>query len=161
MFDDQKGRQVVNSCLFCVSGTKRELQLKEAYFWPLFCFLSFRMNTLLNTKETPNTRQFHETREQDKAIQTCHVRAAPHLHGEADKCECREEDRLWNQGQRLFPEFFTHHRASCAEESHYIVMSLNRKPEHSLNDPLIHSWLNMYGFNQYHNLGFESNNHQI
>lgn len=124
------------------------------------------MKTLLNTKDTPksNTRQFHETREEDKAIQTCHVRAAPHLHGEADKCESREEDRLWNQGQRLFPEFFTHHRASCAEESHYIVMSLNRKPEHRLNDPLIHSWLNMYGFNRtiiWPLNDLKPNNHQI
>ena len=115
------------------------------------------MKTLLNTKETPrsNARQFHETREEDKAIQTCHVQGALHLHCDADKCESREEDRQWNEGERLFPEFFTRHKASRAVDSYCTVMSLNRKPEHRLNDPLIHSWLNMYGCNQCYNFAFE------
>lgn len=102
-----------------------------------------------------NARQFHETREEYKTIQACHVQAALHLPCEADKCESREEARKGNQGERLFPEFFIHHRASRAVESHFAVMSLNRKPEHRLNDPLIHSWLNMYGCKQCDNLNFE------
>ena len=115
------------------------------------------MKTLLNSKETSqsNARQFHETREEDKTIQTCHVQAAPHLHWEADKPESREEDRQGNQGERLFPEFFTHRKAPRAAESHCTAMSLNQKSEHRLNDPLIHSWLNMYGCNQCYNFAFE------
>jgi len=115
------------------------------------------MKTLLNSKETPqsNTGQFDKTREKDKTTQTCHVQAALHLHCQADKCESREEDRRGNQGERLFPEFFTHPRASHAAESYCTVMSLNGEPEHRLKDPLIHSWLNMYGCTQCYNFAFE------
>lgn len=112
---------------------------------------------LLNTKETPqsNASPFHETREEEKVVQTCHVQSAPHLNCEAEPCESREDDRQGNQGERLFPEFFTHHRVSRAAESYCSAMCLNRKPEHRLNDPLIHSWLNMYGCNQCDNFAFE------
>ena len=116
------------------------------------------MKTLFNSVEKAlqsNAGQSHETREGDKTIQTCHVQAAIHLHCEADKCELREEATKGNQGERLFPEFFIRHRASRAAESHCTVISLNRKPEHRLNDPLIHSWLNMYGCKQCDNLAFE------
>lgn len=117
---------------------------------------SFRMKTLLNSRETSqsNARQFHETREDDKTIQTCHVQATQNLHCESDKCESRE-NRRGNQGERLFPEFFTYRRASRAAESQCTALSLNRKPEHRLNDPLIHSWLNMYGCTQCYNFAFE------
>ena len=115
------------------------------------------MKTLLNSKETlqSNARQFDATREKDKTTQTCHVQAALHLHCQADKCESRAEDRRTNQRERLFPEFFTHPRASRAAESHCTAMSLNGEPEHRLKDPLIHSWLNMYGCTQCYNFAFE------
>lgn len=102
-----------------------------------------------------NARQFHETREGYKTIQACHVQAVLHLHCEADKCESRGEVRKGNQGEHLFPEFFIHHRASQTDESHCAVMRLSRKPEHRLNDPLIHSWLNMYGCKHCDNVAFE------
>lgn len=77
-----------------------------------------------------------------------HVKLPPHLHHQAaDQCESREVDRQRNQVERLFPEFFTHHNTTRPAKSYTTGMPLNRKLEHRLNDPLIRSWLNMYGCN--------------
>ncbi|KAJ7356007.1 hypothetical protein OS493_027403 [Desmophyllum pertusum] len=106
------------------------------------------MKTVLqSTKETLQSRPLDETREDNKAVLTYHVKSTPHLHCEADQCEPREVDRQKNQVERLFPEFFTHHSTSRVVESYKIEMHLNQKLEHRLNDPLIQSWLNMYGCN--------------
>ncbi|XP_078368877.1 uncharacterized protein LOC144652701 [Oculina patagonica] len=112
--------------------------------------LSFRMKTVLqSTKEArrSNVTPFLETREEDNAALRYHVKPPPHVHCGADQHESHEVDRQRNQVERLFPEFFTYTSKSHAAECYSIGMSLNQKPEHRLNDPLIQSWLNMYGCN--------------
>ena len=109
------------------------------------------MKTVLqSTKITLRStgRPLIETREEDNTVLTCHVQSPQQLLCEADQCELREADRQRNQVKRLFPEFFTHSSASREAESHSIGRHLNLNLEGKLyNDPLIQSWLTMYGCN--------------
>lgn len=54
-------------------------------------------------------------------------------------------DQPQNQVERLFPEFFTSCSNTGYVESNKFKTSRNAKLEQTPNDPLIQSWLNLYG----------------
>lgn len=55
------------------------------------------------------------------------------------------DGQLQNQVERLFPEFFTSCSNTVYVESNTLKTSRNAKLEQTPNDPLIQSWLNLYG----------------
>ena len=109
------------------------------------------MKTVLRSSKVnlrSTCRPLLQTREEDNTVLTCHVQSPQHLLCEADQCESREVDRQRNQVKRLFPEFFTHSSESREAESHDTGRRLNLNLERRLyDDPLIQSWLTMYGCN--------------
>ena len=90
---------------------------------------------------------FDETRGSEELPTTFHVSVTSHpFHDAEERAQFdRSEQNLVTQ---LFPEFFIRHSSSdSAPESWKIVMCGNRRLDYRRNDPLIQSWLNMYGCN--------------
>jgi len=107
------------------------------------------MKTILkSTSKTLQASANGETCENDMAHLTCKVSQFTfHVSHEDHQYELHTANgRLQNQVQRLFPEFFT----SCSdtvfvESPHKVKTCRNGKLEQTPNDPLIQSWLNLYG----------------
>ena len=108
-----------------------------------------RMKTILqSTSKTLQASTSGVTCESDMANLTCKVRQFTfHLSRESHHYEIHTANgQLQNQVERLFPEFFT----SCSntvimESPHKVKTYRNGKLEQTPNDPLIQSWLNLYG----------------
>lgn len=107
-----------------------------------------RMKTILqSTSKTLQASTSGETCEGDMAHLTCKVSQFTfHVSRETHRYELHTaNDQLQNQVERLFPEFFTSCSNTVYVESNKLKTSGNAKLEQTPNDPLIQSWLNLYG----------------
>lgn len=87
-----------------------------------------------------------ETRETETALLTCNVRLTVHLLHETHQCVVRRvPNSQQNQVERLFPEFFTRCSDTSLAESYKVKTCVNSKLKQRQEDPLIQSWLNLYG----------------
>ena len=86
-----------------------------------------------------------ETCENDRAPLTCNVRFTVHMSHETDRCELRATNGQKHQVERLFPDFFTSSSNTSLVESYKAKNIGNSKVEKRPDDPLIQSWLNLYG----------------
>ncbi|KAL9976089.1 hypothetical protein ACROYT_G013336, partial [Oculina patagonica] len=99
-----------------------------------------RMKTILqNTSRTLKASTSGETGESDRAALTYNVRLSVHMSHET----YRAASGQINQVERLFPEFFT----SSSNITYKVKTCENGrgKVEQRPDDPLIQSWLNLYG----------------
>lgn len=106
------------------------------------------MKTILqSTSKTLQASTSGETCEGDMAHLTCKVsQFTVHMSHETDRYELHiANGQLQNQVERLFPEFFTSCSNTGFVESYQVKTSRNGKLEQTPNDPLIQSWLNLYG----------------
>lgn len=103
------------------------------------------MKTILQgISKTLEANTSSETRETDRALLTCHVKLTEHLSHKTDQFESRQADSQQNQVERLFPEFFTRcSEARFTESFNKAKVYVHSKLEQE--DPLIQSWLNLYG----------------
>lgn len=106
------------------------------------------MDVALKSSETSlDFESFDETRGGEKLPTTVHVNVTSHLFqedGESGQFDKRKQTLV----TQLFPEFFIRHSTSDGSpESWKVVMCGNRRLDYRLSDPLIQSWLNMYGCN--------------
>ena len=86
-----------------------------------------------------------ETCESDRAPLTCSARFTVHMSHETDQCKLRATNGQKNQVERLFPDFFTCSSNTSLVESYKAKICGNSKLEQRPDDPLIQSWLNLYG----------------
>ena len=73
------------------------------------------------------------------SVETCESGRAPF------RCELRATNGQKNQVERLFPEFFTSYGNSSLVKCYKAKICGNSKEEQRPDDPLIQSWLNLYG----------------
>lgn len=107
-----------------------------------------RMKTILqSTSKTLKASTSGETCEGDMAHLTGKVSQFTfHASRETHRYELHTANgQLQNQVERLFPEFFTSCSNTVFVESHKVKTYRNGKLEQTPNDPLIQSWLNLYG----------------
>ena len=105
------------------------------------------MNTTLESTSKPLAASTGSvTRGKDSALLTSHVRLPTQQPHHTDQCEhCATYNSPMNQVERLFPEFFTHGSETSFAESYKIKTCLNRKLDRGPDEPLIKSWLHLYG----------------
>ena len=107
-----------------------------------------RMKTILqSTSKTLQASTSGETCEDDMAHLTCKTSQFTfHVSRETHRYELHTaNDQLQNQVERLFPEFFTSCSNTAYVESNTLKTSRNAKHKQTPSDPLIQSWLNLYG----------------
>lgn len=100
---------------------------------------------LQNTRRTIKRGTSGETCENDRASLTCAVNITVHMPAETHQYELRVANGQQNQVERLFPEFFTSCSKTCSVESYKAKTCGNGRVEQWPDDPLIQSWLNLYG----------------
>ena len=106
------------------------------------------MKTILQrTSKTLQASTSGETCEDDMAHLTCKASQFTfHVSRETHRNELHTaNDQLQNQVERLFLEFFTSCSNTAYVESNKLKTSRNAKLEQTPSDPLIQSWLNLYG----------------
>ncbi|XP_078368174.1 uncharacterized protein LOC144651965 [Oculina patagonica] len=105
-----------------------------------------RMKTILQrTNKTLQASTSSETHESDRAPLTCNVRFTVYMSHETDQYELRAADGQVYQVERLFPEFFTGYSKTSLAEKYKVKPCENGKVEQRPDDPLIQSWLSLYG----------------
>lgn len=106
------------------------------------------MKTILqSTSKTPQESTNGETCEGDMAHLTCKVSQFTfQVSRETHRDELHTANgKLQNQVERLFPEFFTTCSSTGFNENRKVKTCRNGKLEQTPDDPLIQSWLNLFG----------------
>ena len=109
----------------------------------------YRMNTTSKCTSKYTAGQADtsiETRERAAASLAFHVNlTARHLSFQSDRCDPYMVNSKMNQVEQLFPEFFTRCSYASFTENYRIKTNANRRLNRRLKEPLVQSWLLLYG----------------
>ena len=105
---------------------------------------------LQSTNKTLAARTSCVTRVEESSTLTCHVRLTTHLSRHTDQCKPLAANSEMKQVKRLFPEFFIPSSYTSFAETYSVKTCVNRKLKQRLDEPLIQSWLHLYGGGSQH-----------
>lgn len=104
------------------------------------------MKTILqSTSKTLTASTSRATREKEGSPLTCHVTLTKHLSRQTKQYEPHATDSEMKQVELLFPEFFTRCSDTTLAKRYKIKTSVNLELNQRLEEPLIQSWLHLYG----------------
>ena len=104
--------------------------------------------TVESTNKTPASSTSCVTRERGSASLSCHARRfTTYLshHNKQNDTGTSSTSGQTVQVERLFPDFFAHYSHKSFPESYKDTTCVNRKLDPRMDEPLIQSWLNLYG----------------